>query len=155
MHLEMDRIAYRILLAEDDPNDLELILQGLHSVRLAGEVMVVRDGADALDYLLARGRHVGRAEGLPALVLLDLKMPRMSGLDVLREMRADSLLMNLPVVMLTSSREESDIAQAYAFGCNAFVVKPVGYQDFIESVKSIGHFWAHLNEPPRECRRSL
>ena len=155
MVLETDRIGFRVLLAEDDANDLELILQGLHAVRLAGEVMVVRDGVDALDYLMARGRHVDRAEGAPALVLLDLKMPRMNGLDVLREMRSTSALINVPVVLLTSSREESDIAQAYALGCNGFVVKPVGYQEFIESVKLIGRYWAQLNEPPRECRRVL
>ena len=141
----------RILLAEDDPRDVELTLQGLRSSYLANDVMVVNDGEEAMDFLLRRGRYADRIEAMPALVLLDLKMPKMSGLDVLREMRAMPELASIPVVMMTSSREESDVATAYQLGCNAFVVKPVSFKDFIETVKTLGLFWAVLNEPPLQC----
>ena len=138
----------RILLAEDDPRDVELILQGLRSSYLANDVMVVGDGAEALDYLYRRGRFADRPDTLPALVLLDIKMPKVNGLEVLREIRNNRDLAAIPVVMMTSSREESDVDAAYALGCNAFVVKPVSFKDFIETVKTIGLFWAVLNEPP-------
>jgi CheY-like chemotaxis protein len=141
----------RILLAEDDPRDVELILQGLRAADLANEVMVVGDGAEALDFLHRRGRFAERAETLPALVLLDIKMPKMNGLEVLREIRASRELAAVPVVIMTSSREETDIDAAYALGCNAFVVKPVSFKAFIETVKAIGQFWAVLNEPPLRC----
>jgi CheY-like chemotaxis protein len=141
----------RILLAEDDPRDVELILQGLRSSYLANDVMVVGDGAEALDYLYRRGRFADRPDTLPALVLLDIKMPKVNGLEVLREIRNNRDLAAIPVVMMTSSREESDVDAAYALGCNAFVVKPVSFKDFIETVKTIGLFWAVLNEPPLSC----
>jgi CheY-like chemotaxis protein len=141
----------RILLAEDDPRDVELILQGLRSSYLANDVMVVGDGAEALDYLNRRGRFAERPDTLPALVLLDIKMPKVNGLEVLREIRNTPHLAAIPVVIMTSSREETDVDTAYALGCNAFVVKPVSFKDFIETVKTIGAFWAVLNEPPLRC----
>lgn len=139
----------RILLAEDDPRDVELALQGLRATHLANEVQVVHDGEQALDYLYRRGPFAEREEGNPALILLDLKMPRVDGLEVLRELKQDELLRAVPVVMLTSSREEVDLDEAYRLGCNAYVVKPVNFKDFIEAVKSLGLFWAVLNEPPK------
>ena len=141
----------RILLAEDDPRDVELILQGLRSSYLANDVMVVGDGAEALDYLHRRGRFSERPDTLPALVLLDIKMPKVNGLEVLREIRANRDMAGVPVVIMTSSREETDVDAAYALGCNAFVVKPVSFKDFIETVKTLGTFWAVLNEPPLRC----
>lgn len=141
----------RILLAEDDPRDVELILQGLRSSYLANDVMVVGDGAEALDYLHRRGRFAERPDTLPALVLLDIKMPKVNGLEVLREIRRNRELAAVPVVIMTSSREETDVDAAYALGCNAFVVKPVSFKDFIETVKAIGSFWAVINEPPLRC----
>ena len=141
----------RILLAEDDPRDVELILQGLRSSYLANDVMVVGDGAEALDYLHRRGRFSERPDTLPALVLLDIKMPKVNGLEVLREIRSNRDMAGVPVVIMTSSREETDVDAAYALGCNAFVVKPVSFKDFIETVKTLGTFWAVLNEPPLRC----
>ncbi|HJW04823.1 MAG TPA: response regulator [Azospira sp.] len=139
----------RILLAEDDPRDVELALQGLGASHLANEVQVVHDGSQALDYLYRRGPFADREEGNPALILLDLKMPRVNGLEVLREIKQDEELRTIPVVMLTSSREEADLDEAYRLGCNAYVVKPVNFRDFIDAVKSLGMFWAVLNEPPK------
>lgn len=138
----------RILLAEDNPNDVELTLAGLDQYNLANEVVVARDGTEALDYLHCRGAFVERPAINPAVVLLDLKMPKVDGLDVLREMRSDPNLRAIPVVMLTSSREDQDIIESYRLGVNAYVVKPVDFHQFIESVKSLGLFWAVLNEPP-------
>lgn len=138
----------RILLAEDSPNDVELTLGALAEHQLANEVVVVSDGAEALDYLLARGAFAGRESGNPAVVLLDLKMPRVDGLEVLRRMRAEETLKSIPVVMLTSSRLERDIVESYACGANAFVVKPVDFGDFVAAIKGLGLFWAVLNEPP-------
>jgi CheY-like chemotaxis protein len=113
--------------------------------------MVVGDGADALDYLHRRGHHAERPDTLPTVVLLDIKMPRVNGLEVLREIRSSPDLAAVPVVIMTSSREETDIDAAYALGCNAFVVKPVSFKEFIETVRAIGQFWAVLNEPPLRC----
>ena len=137
-----------ILLAEDNPNDVELTLAALHEANLANEIVVVVDGAEALDFLHRRGKFAGRATPPPALVLLDLKMPRVDGLEALRQIRADATLRTLPVVIFTSSREESDLHQSYALGANAFVVKPVDFEQFIASVSKLGVFWALLNEPP-------
>jgi CheY-like chemotaxis protein len=137
-----------ILLVEDNPNDLELTLIALERTHLANEVVVVRDGADALDYLFARGQHEGRANGNPAVVLLDLKLPKVDGLEVLREIRADARLKSTPVVMLTSSKEETDLLRSYELGANAFVVKPVEFTHFVEAIADLGVFWAVLNEPP-------
>ena len=140
----------RILLVEDDPNDAELALQGFIAAGIdAAEVAVVTDGQAALDLLLAAARQPQGV--LPALVLLDLKMPRVNGLDVLAEMRAVGALSALPVVMMTSSREASDIEAAYRLGANAFVVKPLAFRDFIGVVRSVAEFWARINEPPVAC----
>ena len=138
----------RILLAEDNANDIELTLAALRTNRLANEVVVARDGVEALDYLYCRDKYVGRAPGLPALLLLDLKMPKVDGLEVLRHVKADQQLKTIPVVVLTSSREEQDLIRSYDLGVNAYVVKPVDFHEFINAVKSLGAFWAVLNEPP-------
>ena len=139
-----------ILLAEDNPNDVELTLSGLAQLHLANEVVVVRDGAEALDYLHARGKYEARADGNPAVILLDLKMPRVDGLEVLTEVKSNNKLRSIPVVMLTSSAQESDLVRSYRLGVNAYVVKPVNYQEFINAIKQVGAFWAVVNEPPPE-----
>lgn len=138
----------RILLAEDDPNDIAVTLEALSQHNLANEVVVVRDGADALDYLYHRGAYQHRPNGLPAVMLLDLKMPKVDGLEVLRAMRADPALKMVPVVVLTSSHEEKDLTESYHLGANSYVVKPVDFAQFIEAVKQLGVFWALINEPP-------
>jgi CheY-like chemotaxis protein len=138
----------RILLAEDDPNDVELTLRALDSQKLANEVVVVRDGVEAMDYLLRRNAHAARDPGHPVVVLLDLKMPRVGGIDVLRQMKATPDLRSIPVVVLTSSRESRDLQTCYELGVNAYVVKPVQFPEFIQAVKQVGVFWALINEPP-------
>jgi CheY-like chemotaxis protein len=138
----------RILIAEDSTNDLELTLSALRSHRVANEVDVVHDGAEALDYLYRRGRFASRAPGPLALILLDLKMPKVDGLEVLRQIKGDPALRLTPVVMLTSSREEVDLLRSYQLGVNAYVVKPVAFGEFMEAVKQLGAFWAVLNERP-------
>jgi two-component system, response regulator len=138
----------RILLVEDNERDVELTLAALEEHHLANEVVVARDGAEALDYLHGRDKFAGHANGLPVVVLLDLKMPKVDGLEVLRQMRADETLKHVPVVMITSSREEQDLIKSYQLGVNAYVVKPVDFQQFAASVKEIGFFWAIINEPP-------
>jgi CheY-like chemotaxis protein len=138
----------RLLLAEDSQNDVELTLAALSEHRLANQVDVVRDGAEALDYLYRRGRHAGRAAGQPAVVLLDLKMPKVNGLEVLRQIKSDPALQTIPVVMLTSSREEGDLIASYQLGVNAYVVKPVEFGDFMSAVRQLGGFWALVNEAP-------
>lgn len=137
-----------ILLAEDNINDAELTLNALESYRLVNEIVLVRDGAEALDFLYQRGAYADRDPGAPALVLLDLKMPKVDGLEVLRRIRTDATLKTVPVVILTSSAEESDLIQSYQTGVNAYVVKPVDFQTFVQAVRTIGGFWAVLNEPP-------
>lgn len=138
----------RILLVEDSKKDVELTLAALAENRLANEVVVARDGAEALDYLRQTGKFAGRAPGLPAVVLLDLKMPKVDGLEVLREMKADPQLKKVPVVMLTSSREEQDLVKSYELGVSAYVVKPVDFKQFVQTVRELGLFWAVINEPP-------
>jgi CheY-like chemotaxis protein len=138
----------RILLAEDNSHDVELTLTALDEYNLANEVVVARDGAEALDYLHGRGQFAGHANGLPVVVMLDLKMPKVDGLEVLRQMRSDPALKAIPVVMITSSREEQDLIRSYELGANAYVVKPVDFQKFVASIKQIGFFWAIINEPP-------
>lgn len=138
----------RILLVEDNERDVELTLTALEEHNLANEVVTARDGAEALDYLYHRGKFTGHANGLPVVVLLDLKMPKVDGLEVLRQMRSDPALKHVPVVMITSSREEQDLVSSYQLGVNAYVVKPVDFQKFVESVKQVGFFWAIVNEPP-------
>lgn len=138
----------RILLVEDNLKDIALTLAALEEHHLANEVVVARDGVEALDYLYGREKFAGRNPGLPAVVLLDIKMPRLNGLDVLRQMKSDPGLKLLPVVMLTSSREEPDLVASYTLGVNAYVVKPVDFVKFVDAVKQVGAFWAVLNEPP-------
>jgi len=137
-----------ILLVEDDPRDLELTLVALEKSQLANEVVIVRDGAEALDYLNREGVHAGRSEGNPAVVLLDLKLPKVNGLEVLESVRATESLRSIPVVMLTSSHEESDVLKSYELGVNAYVVKPVEFKQFVSAIADLGIFWAVLNEPP-------
>ena len=137
-----------ILLVEDNPKDVELTLAALEQCQLANAVIVARDGAEALDHLYARGAHAGRNSADPAVVLLDLKLPKIDGLEVLERIRADPRLRHTPVVMLTSSREERDLVQSYRLGVNAFVVKPVGFDQFFQAIRDLGMFWAVLNEPP-------
>jgi CheY-like chemotaxis protein len=139
-----------ILLAEDNPKDVELTLEALEEHHLANQVTVVRDGVEVMEYLRCQGKYEGRRSGNPAVVLLDIKMPRMDGLEALRAIRADPALRTLPVVMLTSSREEPDLKKSYELGANAYVVKPVDFQDFIEAVRQVGIFWAVINERPPE-----
>ena len=140
----------RILLVEDKAQDVELTLAALEEHRLANQVVVARDGVEALDYLYGRGKFAGRTDGNPAVILLDLKMPRLNGLEVLRRIKSDSQLKTIPVVMLTSSREEPDLAASYELGVNAYVVKPVDFQQFAEAAKHVGIFWAILNESPNQ-----
>jgi CheY-like chemotaxis protein len=145
----------RILLAEDNEHDIELTLNALSENHLANEVVVVRDGAEALDYLYRRGPYSGREEGNPVVVLLDLKMPKVDGLEVLRQLKGDENLRQIPVVMLTSSREESDLIESYRLGVNAYVVKPVEFSGFVQAVGELGVFWAMINEaPPGSVRKS-
>lgn len=136
-----------ILLAEDNPLDAELALDALREARLANPVAHAVDGADALDWLRREGAHANRPKGDPAVVLLDIKMPRMDGLEVLRVMRGDPALRHIPVVILSSSREESDLVRSWDLGVNAYVVKPVDVSQFFQAVQALGHFWAVLNEP--------
>jgi CheY-like chemotaxis protein len=137
-----------ILLAEDNPNDVELTLAALAEYNLVNDVIVVHDGAQALDYLYHRGDFALRGGNNPAVILLDLKMPKVDGLEVLRTVRNDERLRNIPVVVMTSSREENDLASSYQLGANAYVVKPVDFKQFVEAVKTVGVFWALINEPP-------
>ena len=138
----------KILLVEDDPQDVELTLAGLEENHLANKVAVVRDGAEALDYLYRRGKFKDRPPGNPILVLLDNKMPKVSGLQVLKAIKMDEHLLTIPVVALTSSRETPDLIEFYKHGVNAYVVKPVDFAEFMKAVKQLGVFWAAINEPP-------
>jgi len=144
----------RILLVEDNERDVELTLAALEEHNLANEVVVARDGAEALDYLYERGKYSDRVDGLPAVVLLDLNMPKVDGMEVLQRMKLDPVLKQVPVVMVTSSRVEQDLVRSYELGVNAYVVKPVDFQKFIESIRQIGFFWAILNEPPPDSPKS-
>ncbi|MBM4136524.1 MAG: response regulator [Nitrospira sp.] len=138
----------RILLVEDNPNDVELTLEGLSEYNLANEVVVARDGAEALDYLYHREQFADLPDGNPAVILLDLKLPRVDGFEVLRIVKSDEKLKLIPVVVLTSSREERDLVESYKLGVNAYVVKPVDFHEFTDAVKELGIFWALINEPP-------
>ncbi len=141
-------------LVEDDKRDLELTLVALERSQLANEVIVVRDGAQALDYLLREGEFKDRDEGNPAVVLLDLKLPKVNGLEVLQKVRATPAMRSMPIVMLTSSQEESDVVKSYELGVNAYVVKPVEFKQFVAAIADLGVFWAVLNEPPPGSMRS-
>lgn len=144
----------RILLAEDNANDVELTLAALAEHNLANEVVVVRDGSEALDYLYRRGIYAQRSSENPAVIVLDIKMPKVGGLEVLRVIKQDTALQMIPVVMLTSSREEGDLIKSYQYGVNAYVVKPVDFVQFSGAVKQLGLFWAVVNEaPPGSLRR--
>ena len=137
-----------ILLVEDNLNDIELTIGALKRNHLANEIVTARHGGEALDYLYRRGEHQNRPPGDPVAVFLDLKMPKVDGLEVLRQMKNDETLRVIPVVMLTSSREEADLVKSYQLGVNAYVVKPVGFQEFVDAVSQLGVFWAVINEPP-------
>jgi CheY-like chemotaxis protein len=146
----------RILLVEDSARDAELILNALAGEQLATQVVHVRDGADALDYLYRRGEFADRADDQPALILLDLKLPKVDGLEVLRQVKSDASLKVIPVVMMTSSREEQDLLHSYELGVNAYVVKPMKFHDFVKAVQEVGTFWGVFNEvPPGSLRRGV
>jgi CheY-like chemotaxis protein len=143
----MNRLG-RILMVEDDPKDVELSLTALEDYNLANEVIVVRDGEEALDYLYCRGEYKTRSSGNPAVMLLDLKLPKVDGLEVLKQIKSDGDLRMIPVVLLTSSKEEKDMVASYKLGVNAYVVKPVDFHEFVNAIKELGVFWAVINEPP-------
>ena len=138
----------RILMVEDDPRDVELTLTALEENHLANEVVVARDGTEALDYLKCRGRFADRPKGNPAVILLDLKLPKVNGVEVLEQVRSDEQLKMIPVVVLTSSHEDKDMLASYRLGVNAYVVKPVDFHEFVTAVKELGMFWAIINQPP-------
>jgi CheY-like chemotaxis protein len=137
-----------ILLVEDDKRDLELTLIALERSQLANDVVILRDGAQALEYLKREGNYADRTPGQPAVILLDLKLPKVTGLEVLESVRADVALRSIPIVMLTSSQEEADVVKSYELGVNAYVVKPVAFDRFVSAIGDLGVFWAVLNEPP-------
>ena len=144
-------VLKRILVAEDDPRDLELVLTAFEGSRLISQIETVRDGQEVLDYLHRREQFRTRPPGNPVVVLLDLKMPKLSGVQVLRQMKKDDQLKMIPVVMLTSSREQPDLKESYELGANAYVVKPVDFHQFVTTVKELGIFWAVINEPPPDA----
>jgi len=135
-------------MVEDDPRDVELTLTALEEYNLANEVVVTHDGAEALDYLYCRGEFTTRPSDNPAVILLDLKLPKIDGLEVLQQIKSDEKLQMIPVVVLTSSREERDMVTSYKLGVNAYVVKPVGFHEFVNAIKELGVFWAVINAPP-------
>jgi DNA-binding response OmpR family regulator len=138
----------RILMVEDDPRDVELTLTALEEYNLANEVVVARNGEEALDYLFCRGEFATRTGDNPAVMLLDLKLPKVDGLEVLQQVKASDKLSMIPVVVLTSSHEEKDMVASYKLGVNAYVVKPVDFHEFVNAIKELGIFWAVINEPP-------
>ena len=138
----------RILMVEDDPKDVELSLTALEEYNLANEVVIARDGAEALDYLYCRGDFASRPAENPAVMLLDLKLPKVDGLEVLQQVKSDEKLRMIPVVVLTSSHEEKDMVASYRLGVNAYVVKPVDFHEFVNAIKELGVFWAVINQPP-------
>jgi CheY-like chemotaxis protein len=141
----------RILMVEDDPKDVELSLTALEEYNLANEVVVAHDGVEALDYLYCRGEFEDRPKENPAVILLDLKLPNIDGLEVLQQVKSDENLKLIPVVVLTSSKEEKDMVTSYKLGVNAYVVKPVDFHEFVNAIKELGAFWAVINEPPPGC----
>ena len=144
----------RILMVEDDPKDVELTMTALEGYNLANEVIVTRDGEEALDYLYHRGKYTTRSSDHPAVILLDLKLPKIDGLEVLRQVKSDDTLKMIPVVVLTSSREENDLVSSYKLGVNAYVVKPVDFHEFVNAIKELGVFWAIINAaPPGSVRK--
>jgi CheY-like chemotaxis protein len=149
----MEKLGY-ILLADDNENDVELTRRALAQYKLANEIVVVRDGAEALDFLFRRGAYSARSGTNPLVILLDIKMPKVTGIEVLEKIKADAQLKTIPVVMLTSSRQGPDVEECYRFGANAYVVKPVDFQQFVDAVKTIGQFWAVINEVPGAIGKS-
>jgi len=144
----------RILMVEDDPKDVELTMTALEGYNLANEVIVTRDGEEALDYLYRRGKYITRSSDHPAVILLDLKLPKIDGLEVLRQVKSDDKLKMIPVVVLTSSHEEKDLVSSYKLGVNAYVVKPVDFHEFVNAIKELGVFWAIINAaPPGSVRK--
>ena len=143
----------RILLVEDDPRDVELTMTALEEYNLTNEVVVVHDGEEALDYLYCRGKFESRINQNPAVMLLDLKLPKVDDLEVLEKVKSDEKLRMIPVVVLTSSHEEKDMVASYKLGVNAYVVKPVDFHEFVNAIKELGVFWAIINEPPPGCVR--
>jgi CheY-like chemotaxis protein len=149
----MDNLG-RILMVEDDPKDVELTMTALEGYNLANEVVVTRDGEEALDYLYRRGRYATRSNDYPAVILLDLKLPKIDGLEVLRQVKSDDNLKIIPVVVLTSSNEEKDLISSYKLGVNAYVVKPVDFHEFVNAIRELGAFWAIINAaPPGSIRK--
>lgn len=144
--------AKKILLVDDDPRDIKLVLNSLAEHHLANDVAVARDGAEALDYLYRRGQFADRPDGHPVVVFLDLKMPKIDGQEVLRQVKSDPELKAIPIVVLTSSREEQDLVESYSHNANAYVVKPVAFESFVEVVKQLGLFWVLTNETPPDSR---
>jgi len=138
----------RILMVEDDPKDVELTLTALEEYNLANEVVVTRDGQEALDYLYRRAQYSNRSQENPAVILLDLKLPKVDGLEVLQQIKSDERLKMVPVIVLTSSHQEKDVLRSYKLGVNAYVVKPVDFHEFVNAVKELGAFWAVINQPP-------
>jgi DNA-binding response OmpR family regulator len=147
-HKEIMEKLGRILMVEDDNNDVDMTMTALEEYNLANEVVVTRDGEEALDYLFCRGRYKGRTNENPAVLLLDLKLPKIDGLEVLRQVKSDDTLKMIPVVVLTSSHEEKDMVASYQLGVNAYVVKPVDFHEFVNAIKELGVFWAVINVPP-------
>jgi len=143
----------RILLVEDDPKDVELTLKAFEESNLANEVETVGDGAEALDFLFSRGKFENRPNGNPAVILLDLKLPKVDGLEVLRQIRGNQKTKMIPVVIVTSSKEEADLMEGYKLGTNAYVQKPIDFHQFIDAIKNLGIFWAIFNEPPPGCMK--
>jgi DNA-binding response OmpR family regulator len=143
----MDKLG-RILMVEDDPKDVELSMTALEDYNLVNEVVVARDGEEALDYLYCRGTFQDRSSDNPAVILLDLKLPKVDGLEVLKEIKSNAKLKMIPVVVLTSSKEEKDMVTSYKLGVNAYVVKPVDFHEFVNAIKELGVFWAIINQPP-------
>jgi len=145
-----DNHAVEILLVEDNPDDVALTLRALRNANLANHIQVVRDGAEALDFIFCEGIHSGRnAENGPKVILLDLKLPKVDGLDVLRRLKADSRTKFIPTVVLTSSKEQSDVVQSYNLGVNSYIVKPVNFETFVTAVQQLGMYWLLLNQPPK------
>jgi CheY-like chemotaxis protein len=146
--MKMADTVGRILMVEDDPKDVELTLTALQDYNLTNEVVIARDGEEALDYLFCRGAYQMRTSENPAVLLLDLKLPKIDGLEVLQRIKSEEKLRMIPVVVLTSSREERDMVASYKLGVNAYVVKPVDFHEFVNAIKELGVFWAIINEPP-------
>jgi CheY-like chemotaxis protein len=140
----------RILLAEDNPLDVELTLEAIAEYNMADQITVVRDGVEVIEYLKYEGKYKSRKVENPVVLLLDIKMPRMDGIEVLKVIRNDQLFSTLPIVMLTSSREKRDLKRCYELGANAYVVKPVNFKEYLETLQSVGKFWATINELPQE-----